>query len=260
VETIAGHSKWANIKHTKAKQDAQRGTLFTKTSREIIVAARSGGADPAANFRLRQAIDRARAAGVPTDNIKRAIAKGSGLDSGDQLEELVYEGYGPGGSGIVIRALTDNRNRTAADLRAAFTKAGGNLGETGCVGWMFREVGQIWLENADGLLAEDRVLGIVLDAGASDLVPHPDAWEVLSAPSDFQAVIEAIEQAGWQIRQSCLVDLPDNITEVTEPDQARKLLRLVERLEDLDDVQRVSASFDLAEDLLPLLEGQGLLS
>jgi len=260
VAPIAGHSKWANIKHTKAKQDAQRGAIFTKTSREIIVAARTGGGDPARNFRLRQAIDRARAAGVPNDNIKRAIAKGSGLDSGDQLEELVYEGYGPGGAGIVIRALTDNRNRTAADLRAAFTKAGGNLGETGCVGWMFREVGQVWVDDPDGRLDEDTVLGVVLEAGASDLTAHEGAWEILCAPSDFQGVIEAIEGAGWKHRDAGLIDLPDNVTEVTDPDMARKLLRLVDRLEDLDDVQRVSASFDLPEDLLTSLSAQGHLA
>ncbi len=257
VGPIAGHSKWANIKHTKAKQDAQRGAIFTKTSREIIVAARSGGGDPAANFRLRQAIDRAKAAGVPNDNIKRAIAKGSGLDSGDQLEELVYEGYGPGGAGIVIRALTDNRNRTAADLRAAFTKVGGNLGETGCVGWMFREMGQVWVEDPGGRLDEDTVLSVVLDPGASDLTAHEGAWEILCSPADFQAVIEAIEAAGWKHRDAGLIDLPDNLTEVTDPDMARKLLRLVDRLEDLDDVQRVSASFDLPEDLLASLTGQG---
>jgi YebC/PmpR family DNA-binding regulatory protein len=248
--TIAGHSKWANIKHTKAKQDAQRGAVFTKMSREIIVAAKTGGGDPAGNFRLRQAIDKARASGVPNDNIKRAIAKGAGADGADQLEELQYEGYGPGGAGIIVRALTDNRNRTAADLRAAFSKAVGNLGETGCVGWMFAEKGQILISNPDGRLTEDEVLAVALEAGAQDLVDHGDAWEVLTEPADFEAVFGALSQTGWPIESSELSDVPSTMQVIDDPDVARKLVKLMGKLEDLDDVQRVSSNFEIPDALM----------
>lgn len=219
-------------------------------SRELIVAARAGGADPSGNFRLRQAIDKAKAAGVPNDNIKRAIAKGAGLDNGDQLEELQYEGYGPGGVGIIIRALTDNRNRTAADLRAAFSKAGGNLGETGCVGWMFAEKGQILVANPDGAISEDDVLAVALEAGAEDVVDQGDAWEVTTAPADFEAVYEALQKTGWTIERSELADVPSNMQVIEDPDTAKKILKLMDKLEDLDDVQRVSSNFELPDALM----------
>lgn len=224
--------------------------MFTKMSREVIVAARSGGGDPAANFRLRQAIDKAKASGVPNDNIKRAIAKGAGLDSGDQLEELQYEGYGPGGVGIIIRALTDNRNRTAADLRAAFSKAGGNLGETGCVGWMFAEKGLILIANPQGAISEDDVLAMALEAGAEDVVDQGDAWEVSTAPADFEAVYEALVKTGWTIERSELADVPSNMQLVDVADTAKKILKLMDKLEDLDDVQRVSSNFELPDALM----------
>jgi len=219
-------------------------------SREIIVAARAGGGDPAANFRLRQAIDKAKAAGVPNDNIKRAIVKGAGLDNSEQLEELQYEGYGPGGVGIIVRALTDNRNRTAADLRAAFSKAGGNLGETGCVGWMFAEKGQIRIANPDGAITEDDLLAVAMEAGAEDVVDEGDAWEVSMAPADFEAVYEALSKTGWTLESSELSDVPSNMQVIEDPDTAKKILKLMDKLEDLDDVQRVSSNFELPDALM----------
>lgn len=247
--SIAGHSKWANIKRTKAKVDAQRGAVFTKMSREIIVAARHGGPHPEGNFRLRQAIERAKAAGVPNDNIKRAIAKGSGADGGDSLEELRYEGYGPGGVAVLIRALTDNRNRTAGDLRAVFTKFGGNLGETGCVGWMFDERGQILVPDEDGSVGEDELMLLALEAGALDVIRHEDAFEILTEPADLEKVQEAIASAGYPVGASEVADVPSNTQEITEAELAKKVLRMLERLDDLDDVQRVAANYDLAESL-----------
>lgn len=219
-------------------------------SREIIIAARTGGSDPAANFRLRQAIDKAKASGVPSDNIKRAIAKGAGSDNSEQLEELQYEGYGPGGVGIIVRALSDNRNRTAADLRAAFSKAGGNLGETGCVGWMFAEKGQIIIPNPSRRLSEDEVLNVALEAGAQDVIDQDDAWEVLTAPEDFEAVYEALQRTGWTIESSELSDVPSTMQVIEDLDTAKKLVKLMSKLDDLDDVQRVSSNFEIPDALM----------
>jgi len=223
-------------------------------SREIIVAARHGGPHPEGNFRLRQAIDRAKAAGVPNDNIKRAIAKGAGAEGGDALEELRYEGYGPGGVAVLVRALTDNRNRTAGDLRATFTKFGGNLGETGCVGWMFDERGQILVPNEEGTLSEDDLLLVALNAGALDVIHHGDSFEVLTEPSGLEQVQDALVAAGFPVGSSEVADIPSNLQEITDADIAKKVLRLMERLDDLDDVQRVAANYDLAESLSEELE------
>ena len=219
-------------------------------SREIIVAARAGGPDPAGNFRLRQAIDKAKASGVPNDNIKRAIAKGAGNDNSDQLEELQYEGYGPGGVGVIVRALTDNRNRTAADLRAAFSKAGGNLGETGCVGWMFAEKGQIIIADPQHSLSVDDVLNVVLEAGAQDVIDQDDAWEILTAPEDFEAVFDALQKTGWPIESSELADVASTLQVIDDAETAKKVLRLLGKLDELDDVQRVSANFEIPEALM----------
>lgn len=219
-------------------------------SREIIIAARTGGADPAGNFRLRQAIDKAKASGVPNDNIKRAIAKGAGNDNSEQLEELQYEGYGPGGVGIIVRALSDNRNRTAADLRAAFSKADGNLGESGCVGWMFAEKGQILIANPSRALSEEDVLDVVLEAGAQDVIDQEDAWEVLTAPSDFEAVYEALQGTGWTIESAELSDVPSTMQVIDDLDTAKKLVKLMSKLDDLDDVQRVASNFEIPDALM----------
>lgn len=223
-------------------------------SREIIVAARMGGGDPAGNFRLRTAVEAARRAGVPNDNIKRAIAKGSGGEGADTLEEIQYEGYGPSGVAILIRAYTDNRNRTAADLRAAFGKNGGNLGETGCVSYLFQERGQVVLDNEDDDLTEDAVLEVALESGAEDVRAQSGTFEVLCAPPELEAVQDAMVSKGFKIDSAGVVDLPMTIVVVDDPDTARKVLRLMEKLDELDDVQKVSANFDVPDEVLAEIE------
>ena len=255
---MAGHSKWANIKRQKARVDAVKGKVFTKISREIIVAARTGIPDPAGNFQLRTAIEKAKAAGIPHDNIERAIAKGSGKLGGDgnTLEAIRYEGYGPGGVAVVIEALTDNRNRTAADLRAALSKNGGNLGETGCVSWMFEQKGVVLIA---GAVDEDELLEASLEAGAQsyELIPDEEdedeaAAEVFTSVANLESLERSLKQKGFAVKQSELRWIPNNSVEVTDPLQARSLLKLMDALEDLDDVQNVTANFDMADDLMSL--------
>lgn len=252
---MAGHSKWANIKRQKARVDAKKGKMFTKISREIIVAARSGVPDPEANFQLRTAIDKAKAAGIPNDNIERAIAKGAGTwDSGsDNYEAIRYEGYGPGGVAVLIEALTDNRNRTAADLRAAFSKNGGNLGETGCVSWMFEQKGVCILQ---GSVDEDELLEASLEGGAEsyELTEDEDnvGAEVFTEISNLEHLGQTLKQHGYQVIESELRWIPGNNIEVDDPDIARSLLKLMDALEDLDDVQNVTANFDMADELVSL--------
>ena len=255
---MAGHSKWANIKRQKARVDAVKGQVFAKMSREIIVAARLGGADPAGNFQLRTAIDKAKAAGVPNDNIDRAIAKGSGqLGAEDGYEAIRYEGYGPGGVAILIEALTNNRNRTAADLRAAFSKRQGNLGETGCVGWMFEQKGVVTLHYPGD---EDRLLEAALEGGAETyeviaLEEDTPRAEVFCQPADLEALDAALKAQGYQVEQVELRWVPSNTVPVEDGDQARLLLKLIDALEDLEDVQSVTTNVDLAEDLLTAMAG-----
>jgi YebC/PmpR family DNA-binding regulatory protein len=251
---MAGHSKWANIKRQKARVDAVKGKTFAKISRAIIVAARSGIPDPAGNFQLRTAIDKAKAAGIPNDNIERAIAKGSGtLDSSNALEDIRYEGYGPGGVAILIEALTDNRNRTAADLRAAFNKNGGNLGETGCVSWMFTQKG---VAVVTGVTDEDALLEASIEGGAEsyemmDIDDEPAA-EVFCAVTDLEQLSQALQSHGYTVADAELRWIPENSLDITDPDQARSLLKLMDALEDLDDVQNVTANFEMADELLSL--------
>lgn len=259
---MAGHSKWANIKRQKARVDAVKGATFAKVSRAIIVAARTGVPDPAANFQLRTAIEKAKAAGIPNDNIERAIAKGAKkLGADGEIEAIRYEGYGPGGVAILIEALTDNRNRTAADLRAAFGKRGGNLGETGCVGWMFEHKGvtTIWQPGAGKAktvaIDEEVLLEDLLEVGAEtyELIEIDDqvpGAEVFTNPADLEAVGQALKDKGYAVAQSELRWIPNNSVEVTDPEQARSLLRLMDALEDLDDVQSVTANFEMADDLM----------
>lgn len=250
---MAGHSKWANIKRQKARVDAVKGKTFAKISREIIVAARSGVPDPDGNFQLRTAIEKAKAAGIPNDNIERAIAKGSGKlgADADALEAIRYEGYGPGGVAVLIEAFTDNRNRTAADLRAAFNKAGGNLGETGCVGWMFEQKGVVTLI---GEIDEDELLEASLEGGAEsyELVEVDEAAgaEVFTEPINLETLSQVLQEKGYKIQQTELRWIPQNSVEVTDSDQARSLLKLMDALEDLDDVQSVNANFDMADELM----------
>lgn len=256
-QRMAGHSKWANIKRQKARVDAVKGKVFAKISRQIIVAARSGIPDPTGNFQLRTAIDKAKEAGIPNDNIERAIAKGAGKLGGDNaaLEEIRYEGYGPGGVAILIEALTDNRNRTAADLRAAFSKRGGNLGETGCVGWMFEQKGVV---TVSGPIDEEALLEVSLDGGAEtyelsyDEENDQELADVFTDVANLEVLQTTLKNNGYRVTQTELRWIPNNTLEVTDPDQARSLLRLMDALEDLEDVQSVTANFEMADELMSL--------
>ncbi len=269
---MAGHSKWANIKRQKARVDAQKGKVFTKLSREIIVAARSGVPDPEGNFQLRTAIEKAKAAGIPNDNIERAIAKGAGKLGPDNaaLEAIRYEGYGPGGVAILMEALTDNRNRTAADLRAAFSKNGGNLGETGCVGWMFDQKGIVEVslvpEAGRGRgrdrttptqeMLEEALLEACLEGGADsyELIDTEEGLgaEVYTTVENLENLSQTLRQQGYRVVQAEPRWIPNNTIAVADPEQARLLLRLMDALEDLDDIQSVTAHFDMADELLAL--------
>jgi YebC/PmpR family DNA-binding regulatory protein len=250
---VAGHSKWANIKRTKAVVDAKKAVVYAKMSREIIVAAKLGGPDPAGNFRLRQAIDRAKIAGVPNDNIARAIEKGAGGGSGDAIEELTYEGYGPGGVAIMVRCATDNRNRTAGDVRSYFSKYGGNLGETGCVGWMFKERGEVVVER-NSKVNEDDLMLMALDAGADDLdTSSEDAITVICPPDKLEHVKTALTDAGFEVSSAEVVMSPISTVEINDQDTGKQLLRLLETLEEHDDVQRVWANFEMDAALMDAL-------
>ena len=250
---MAGHSKWANIKRQKARVDAVKGKVFAKISREIIVAARSGIPDPEGNFQLRTAVEKAKAAGIPNDNIARAIAKGSGSwDSGeDNLEAIRYEGYGVGGVAILIEALTDNRNRTAADLRSAFSKNGGNLGETGCVRWMFEQKGVCVVQ---GAIDEDELLEASLEGGAESYelmeIDESPGAEVFAEVADLEKLNQTLQEKGYDVVAAELRWIANNTVEVADPDIARSLLKLMDALEDLDDVQNVTANFDMSEELM----------
>ncbi|ABA20852.1 Protein of unknown function DUF28 [Trichormus variabilis ATCC 29413] len=247
---MAGHSKWANIKRQKAVVDAKKGKTFTQLSRAIILAARSGIPDPSGNFQLRTAIDKAKAAGIPNDNIERAIAKGAGTFGGDNasLEEIRYEGYGPGGVAILIEALTDNRNRTAADLRVAFSKNGGNLGETGCVSWMFDQKGVCVVS---GVVDEDQLLEASLEGGAESYeMTEDETAEVFTEVANLEILNQTLKDQGFKVTDAELRWIPSNNVEVTEPDQARSLLKLIDTLEGLDDVQNVTSNFEMSENLM----------
>jgi YebC/PmpR family DNA-binding regulatory protein len=250
---MAGHSKWANIKRQKARVDAKKGKTFTQLSRAIIVAARHGIPDPAGNSQLRSAIEKAKAAGIPNDNIERAIAKGAGIyENGEAaLEEIRYEGYAAGGVAILIEALTDNRNRTAADLRAAFSKNGGNLGETGCVSWMFDQKGVVQLAGQveEELLLEASLAG---DAETYELMRDGDniGAEVLTEVANLDNLSQILQERGFNVTDAELRWIPNNTVEVTVSEQARSLLKLIDALESLDDVQAVTANFEMADELL----------
>ncbi|MFP4296500.1 MAG: YebC/PmpR family DNA-binding transcriptional regulator [Spirulinaceae cyanobacterium] len=245
---MAGHSKWANIKRQKARVDAKKGKTYTQISRAIIVAARNGIPDPAGNFQLRTAIEKAKAAGIPNDNIDRAIAKGAGTYTEDSnYEEVRYEGYGPGGVAILIEALTDNRNRTAADLREAFKKNGGNLGETGCVSWMFDQKGVVRLE---GKIEEEKLLEASVEGEAESYEYSDDGVEVFTETSQLETLNQVLQDYHFPVSEAELRWIPSNTVEVTDSDQARSLLKLIDMLESLDDVQNVTANFDMSEELI----------
>ncbi|HWQ73179.1 MAG TPA: YebC/PmpR family DNA-binding transcriptional regulator [Desulfitobacteriaceae bacterium] len=244
---MSGHSKWANIKHKKGKADAQKGKLFTKLGRELIVAAKAGGGEPANNFRLKIAIENAKAANMPNDNIQRAIQKGTGGGEGTNFEELLYEGYGPGGVAIMANIMTDNRNRTAGEVRHIFSKNGGNLGESGCVNWMFEEKGQLSIPK--GNLLEDDLMLIALEAGAEDLEEAAAGFLVYTAPDDMESVRQALLDNGVLIEEAAINLIPQNNIEINDLEQAKKIIRLMETLEEHDDVQGVYANFDIAESI-----------
>ncbi|RDV82547.1 YebC/PmpR family DNA-binding transcriptional regulator [Ammonifex thiophilus] len=245
---MAGHSKWAQIKRKKAKVDAERGKIFTKLSREIMVAVRMGGGDPEANPRLRAAIDRAREANIPMENIKRAIQKALGEGAGEKYEEVFYEGYGPGGVALLIRTTTNNRNRTAAEVRHILSKFGGSLGEAGCVSWLFRSQGLITVRKDSGFSEEDLLL-LAMEAGANDLQETEDTFEIITAPEDLARVKQKLQEQGVPVEAAELTLLPQT-TVPLEGEEAVKVLRLVQALEDLDDVEEVYANFDIPSTLM----------
>jgi YebC/PmpR family DNA-binding regulatory protein len=247
LKAMSGHSKWASIKHKKKAVDAKRGALFTKLTRAITVAAREGGGDPEGNPSLALAIQKARDASMPKDNIERAVAKGTGADSdADAYEAVLYEGYGPGGVAILVDALTDNRNRTGSEVRNAFTKHGGNLGEPGSVAWIFEKKGEIVVDGSR--YSEDDLLAAI-DAGAEDVALDGDIWEIVTGPTEIAAVRKALEDAGVQIDSAELVQRPTTRTPVEE-DRVGTLMRLIDALEENDDVQGVHANFDVDAEVL----------
>lgn len=248
---MSGHSKWATIKRKKAKVDSARAVVFQRYSRELMVSAKMGGADPTGNFRLRTAIDRAKAAGLPADNIKRAIEKGAGMGAGDNFEEITYEGYAAGGVAVFIEAMTDNRNRTAGDIRSYFTKYQGNLGATGCVGWMFKPVGAISFENTVDF---DTLFETAVELGADDIAEEEEEYKVLTTVENFQTVVEGLEKAGFTSKNAELTRIPENTIEVTDEKTADQILKLLEKIEEHDDVQNVYSNFDISDDILQKLE------
>ena len=250
---MSGHSKWSTIKRQKGVTDAKRGALFTKVAREISVAARQGGGDPDANYRLRLAIEKARSVNMPSDNIKRTIDKATGGGEADQFEEIVYEGYGPGGVAILVEAATDNRNRTAAEVRSMFTKAGGQLAGSGAVAWQFEPRGLIAVTRG-AKVDPDEVGLAAIDAGAEDVETDDDTIEIYTAPSDLEAVRRALEGAGVPVDSAENTMVAKQTVEL-DSNKARQALRLVELLEDLDDVQRVTANFDIPEDVFAEVGG-----
>lgn len=248
---MAGHSKWANIKHRKAAQDAKKGKAFTKVAKEIAVAAKIGGGDPEMNPRLRLALDKARAVNLPKDNVDRAIKKGTGEGNDAIFEDVVYEGYGPGGVAILVKALTDNKNRTVAEVRSTMSKKGGSMGEPGCVGWMFENKGLIEIEKAG--ISEDQLMDLALEAGAEDVVDEGDVFQVVTDPSDYFDVKTALEEKGVAISFSELSMKPKNTVPVSVED-LKKIFSITESLEDLDDVQEVYSNFEADEAAMAELE------
>jgi YebC/PmpR family DNA-binding regulatory protein len=241
---MSGHSKWATIKHKKAALDAKRGKTFTRLIKEIMIAARHGGGDADGNPRLRTAIAAAKAVSMPADNIKRAVMRGTGELEGGQIEEISYEGYGPGGAAIIVEVATDNKNRTVSEIRHVFSKNGGNLGEQGSVAWMFERKGQILIEMDKA--QEDDLMALVLDAGAEDLRNDGENWEVLVAPENLAAVQEALHKASIPTLSAAVAMIPKNTVQV-EGKNAAAILRLTEALEEHDDVQNVFSNFDIDE-------------
>ena len=249
---MSGHSKWSTIKRKKGAIDAKRGKIFTRLIKEITVAARSGGGDVEGNPRLRSAVATAKAENMPKDNIIRAIKKGTGEIAGEVYDEILYEGYGPGGVAILVECLTDNRNRTVADVRHYFAKSNGNLGESGCVAWMFDKKGLITIDKST--ISEEELMDKALEAGAEDVVEEETEFQVFTAPEDFEQVRESLEQDGVTFLEATVSMIPQNTVEVTEEGIARQLMKLMDNLEDYDDVQNVWANFDIDDSLMEQLD------
>lgn len=248
---MSGHSKWSTIKRKKGAADAKRGKIFTRLIKEITVAARIGGGDPEGNPRLRSAIATAKSENMPKDNITRAIKKGTGEIAGEVYDEILYEGYGPGGVAVLVECLTDNRNRTVADVRHYFAKSNGNLGESGCVNWMFDKKGLIVVDRET--ISEEELMDMALEAGAEDVVEEESEFHILTAPDEFEDVRGALEEAGLKYVEASISMIPQNTVDVGEEKVAKSLLKLIENLEDHDDVQNVYANFDIDDDLMEQL-------
>jgi YebC/PmpR family DNA-binding regulatory protein len=245
---MSGHSHWATIKHKKAAVDAKRGKRWSKLAKAIIVAAKHGGGDPDQNLRLRYAIDDAKANGVPKDNIQRAIKTGTGELAGESLEEILYEGYGAGGVAVLCEILTNNRNRTAPEVRKIFELSSGKLGSTGCVAWMFENKGLFLVPSNS--ISEDRLLDIAIEAGADDVQLLGERFEVTCDPTKYREVAEGLAKAEVKIEASQITRIAKNMVDVTDPNEARKVLRLMDRLDDHDDVQSVSSNFNIPDEVM----------
>ena len=245
---MSGHSKWSTIKRKKGAIDAKRGKIFTKLIKEITVAARMGGGDPDANPRLRSAVLSAKTENMPKDNIDRAIKKGTGELEGAVYEEITYEGYGPGGVAVLVDCMTDNKNRSVADIRHYFSKSGGNLGEFGCVSWMFAKKGTILVDKES--IGEEELMDMALDAGAEDVVEEDSTYQVVTLPEDFVTVREAMEEAGIKYLEASVSMVPKTIVEIADEKTARQVLKLLESLEEHDDVQNVYANFDISDEIM----------
>ncbi|MBA1336739.1 MAG: putative transcriptional regulatory protein YebC [Firmicutes bacterium] len=244
---MSGHSKWANIQHRKSKQDAKRGKVFTKLGRAIMVAAKEGGGDPDSNAALRDAVAKAKAANMPNDTIERAIKKASGELGDAEYQEVIYEGYGPGGVAVIVQALTDNRNRTAGDIRHAFDKNGGNLGTTGCVSFLFDKKGQIIIERAEGL-DDEQVMLLAIEGGAQDVEIDEEGYEIVSSPEDFGTVLKFVQDNGLEPVSAEIAMLPQTYVSLQTEDEIKLMNRLIDMLEDNDDVQNVYHNWDMPEE------------
>lgn len=251
---MSGHSKWANIKHKKARSDEKRGKEFTKIAKEITIAVRTGGGgDPEANSKLKLAIQKAKAINMPNENISRAIKKGTGEMESEAIEEIIYEGYAPGGVAIMLEIATDNRNRTASEIRHLFSKANGNLGESGCVAWMFKRAGYIVLSKESLNLDEEELMLIALELGADDVREDDDSYEVITSPEAFMEVKEGLEGQGIKLEDADVVMLPENTVEINDADTAARVIKLVDLLEDHDDVQNVFTNMSMSDEILEQL-------
>ncbi len=248
---MSGHSKWSTIKRKKGANDAKRGKIFTKLIKEITVAAKMGGGDVDGNPRLRSAVTAAKSENMPKDNIERAIKKGIGDLDGAVYEEILYEGYGPGGVAVLVETMTDNKNRTVADIRHYFAKSNGNLGESGCVGWMFDKRGVIVID-AEGV-DEEELMDLAIEAGAEDVVEDETTFQILTTPEDFSEVVDSLEKSGVKAVEASISMVPKNTVDVVEEKVANALIKLLDNLEDHDDVQKVHANFDIADDIMEKL-------